>query len=68
MDKFSGLQERVSSTENGIASDYSGAGTAIADSPSLTVRLGKKSIRQPLRVLLDAKGKVKPEGPYSIRS
>lgn len=41
-----------------------GAGTALADSPSLTVRhFASGSDRQPLRVLLDATGKVPPEPP-----
>lgn len=41
-----------------------GSGTALADSPSLTVRGVKQSpYTPPLRVILDAHGKTKPEGP-----
>lgn len=41
-----------------------GAGTALHDSPKLTVRHPSYSLnQQPLRVLLDAKGKVPVEGP-----
>jgi diaminohydroxyphosphoribosylaminopyrimidine deaminase/5-amino-6-(5-phosphoribosylamino)uracil reductase len=41
-----------------------GSGTALADLPSLTVRdVDVFPERQPLRVLLDANGRVPPEGP-----
>lgn len=41
-----------------------GAGTALADRPALTVRhLDPPVARQPLRVLLDARGRVPAEGP-----
>lgn len=41
-----------------------GAGTALADRPSLTARDVKPPVtRQPLRVLLDATGRVPAEGP-----
>ncbi|WP_228840573.1 bifunctional diaminohydroxyphosphoribosylaminopyrimidine deaminase/5-amino-6-(5-phosphoribosylamino)uracil reductase RibD [Candidatus Protochlamydia phocaeensis] len=41
-----------------------GSGTALKDKPQLTVRLPSLSLpRQPLRVLLDAKGKTPAEGP-----
>lgn len=41
-----------------------GSGTALADTPSLTVRLYKtERQKQPLRVLLDASGKVPAEAP-----
>jgi diaminohydroxyphosphoribosylaminopyrimidine deaminase/5-amino-6-(5-phosphoribosylamino)uracil reductase len=45
-----------------------GAGTALADRPSLTVRLAAdpdadRAERQPLRVLLDSRGRVPAEGP-----
>jgi diaminohydroxyphosphoribosylaminopyrimidine deaminase / 5-amino-6-(5-phosphoribosylamino)uracil reductase len=40
-----------------------GAGTALADRPTLTARLEPPSPRQPLRVLLDATGRVPAEGP-----
>jgi diaminohydroxyphosphoribosylaminopyrimidine deaminase/5-amino-6-(5-phosphoribosylamino)uracil reductase len=41
-----------------------GAGTALADRPSLTARDVKPAVaRQPLRVLLDATGRVPAEGP-----
>jgi diaminohydroxyphosphoribosylaminopyrimidine deaminase / 5-amino-6-(5-phosphoribosylamino)uracil reductase len=41
-----------------------GAGTALADHPSLTARDLKPAVlRQPLRVLLDATGRVPAEGP-----
>jgi diaminohydroxyphosphoribosylaminopyrimidine deaminase/5-amino-6-(5-phosphoribosylamino)uracil reductase len=41
-----------------------GAGTAIADRPKLTVRdVAQMPIRQPLRVLLDARGRVPATGP-----
>jgi diaminohydroxyphosphoribosylaminopyrimidine deaminase/5-amino-6-(5-phosphoribosylamino)uracil reductase len=40
-----------------------GAGTALADRPTLTARLDPPASRQPLRVLLDAAGRVPPEGP-----
>jgi diaminohydroxyphosphoribosylaminopyrimidine deaminase/5-amino-6-(5-phosphoribosylamino)uracil reductase len=40
-----------------------GAGTALADRPALTARLEPPSPRQPLRVLLDATGRVPAEGP-----
>lgn len=41
-----------------------GAGTALTDHPRLTVRdWTAAGVRQPLRVLLDASGKVPPEGP-----
>jgi diaminohydroxyphosphoribosylaminopyrimidine deaminase/5-amino-6-(5-phosphoribosylamino)uracil reductase len=39
-----------------------GAGTAVADRPSLTVRLPEYRGRQPLRVLLDGRGTVRPAG------
>lgn len=41
-----------------------GAGTALADQPSLTARDVEPPVeRQPLRVLLDARGRVPAEGP-----
>ena len=41
-----------------------GAGTAIADEPRLTVRHTTKSpLQPPLRVIVDAAGKVPPKGP-----
>jgi diaminohydroxyphosphoribosylaminopyrimidine deaminase/5-amino-6-(5-phosphoribosylamino)uracil reductase len=41
-----------------------GAGTAIADRPKLTVRdVAQMPVRQPLRVLLDARGRVPATGP-----
>jgi diaminohydroxyphosphoribosylaminopyrimidine deaminase/5-amino-6-(5-phosphoribosylamino)uracil reductase len=41
-----------------------GAGTALADRPALTVRdVPLPSVRQPLRVLLDARGRVPATGP-----
>jgi diaminohydroxyphosphoribosylaminopyrimidine deaminase / 5-amino-6-(5-phosphoribosylamino)uracil reductase len=41
-----------------------GSGTALADRPRLTVRDVDTVIdRQPLRVLLDARGRVRPDGP-----
>src|SRR5437660_1377366 len=41
-----------------------GAGTAIADQPTLTARaVERKPDRQPLRVLLDARGRVPATGP-----
>lgn len=41
-----------------------GAGTALADQPSLTVRSWTApDVRQPLRVLIDASGRVPAEGP-----
>jgi diaminohydroxyphosphoribosylaminopyrimidine deaminase/5-amino-6-(5-phosphoribosylamino)uracil reductase len=41
-----------------------GAGTAIADHPSLTARDTREAVeRQPLRVVLDAHGRVTPDGP-----
>lgn len=41
-----------------------GSGTALKDSPQLTVRLAEhESIKQPLRVLLDSKGRVPASGP-----
>jgi diaminohydroxyphosphoribosylaminopyrimidine deaminase/5-amino-6-(5-phosphoribosylamino)uracil reductase len=41
-----------------------GAGTAIADRPALTVRdAAEPVVRPPLRVLLDARGRVPAEGP-----
>jgi len=41
-----------------------GAGTALADTPSLTVRdIPNTPDRQPLRVLLDARGRVPARGP-----
>lgn len=41
-----------------------GAGTALADHPSLTARDVEPPVgRQPLRVLLDSRGRVTPEGP-----
>jgi len=41
-----------------------GAGTALADRPSLTARDTRASVeRQPLRVVLDAQGRVPAEGP-----
>jgi diaminohydroxyphosphoribosylaminopyrimidine deaminase/5-amino-6-(5-phosphoribosylamino)uracil reductase len=41
-----------------------GAGTALADRPSLTARdVNPRAERQPLRVLLDARGRVPAEGP-----
>lgn len=41
-----------------------GAGTALADRPSLTVRdAAARPERQPLRVVLDARGLVPPKGP-----
>lgn len=41
-----------------------GSGTAIADAPALTVRdVGVPPARPPLRVLLDARGRVAPTGP-----
>lgn len=41
-----------------------GAGTAIADRPALTVRgLVDPPVRPPVRVLLDARGRVAPDGP-----
>ena len=39
-----------------------GAGTALADDPRLTVRLPGWAGRQPLRVLVDAAGRVGPGG------
>jgi diaminohydroxyphosphoribosylaminopyrimidine deaminase/5-amino-6-(5-phosphoribosylamino)uracil reductase len=39
-----------------------GAGTALADDPRLTVRLPGFRGRQPLRLLLDAAGRVEPRG------
>jgi diaminohydroxyphosphoribosylaminopyrimidine deaminase/5-amino-6-(5-phosphoribosylamino)uracil reductase len=41
-----------------------GAGTALADRPSLTARDTREPVvRQPLRVLLDARGRVPADGP-----
>jgi diaminohydroxyphosphoribosylaminopyrimidine deaminase/5-amino-6-(5-phosphoribosylamino)uracil reductase len=41
-----------------------GSGTALADAPRLTVRgVGAPPSRPPLRVLLDARGRVAPRGP-----
>lgn len=40
-----------------------GANTALVDRPSLTVRDAPLPPRQPLRVLLDAAGRVPPDGP-----
>jgi diaminohydroxyphosphoribosylaminopyrimidine deaminase/5-amino-6-(5-phosphoribosylamino)uracil reductase len=40
-----------------------GAGTALADRPRLTVRDADPPVEQPLRVLLDARGRVPAEGP-----
>jgi diaminohydroxyphosphoribosylaminopyrimidine deaminase/5-amino-6-(5-phosphoribosylamino)uracil reductase len=40
-----------------------GSGTALADRPSLTVRDVEPPARQPLRVVLDARGRVPAEGP-----
>lgn len=40
-----------------------GSGTAIADSPLLTVRLPEEVGNQPLRVLLDGRGRVLATGP-----
>jgi diaminohydroxyphosphoribosylaminopyrimidine deaminase/5-amino-6-(5-phosphoribosylamino)uracil reductase len=41
-----------------------GAGTALADGPSLTARdVSPQAERQPLRVLLDARGRVPADGP-----
>jgi diaminohydroxyphosphoribosylaminopyrimidine deaminase/5-amino-6-(5-phosphoribosylamino)uracil reductase len=41
-----------------------GPGTALADRPSLTVRdFEDERVRQPLRVMLDARGRVPAEGP-----
>lgn len=40
-----------------------GAGTALADAPELTVRSGIQVEQQPLRVLLDARGRVPARGP-----
>jgi diaminohydroxyphosphoribosylaminopyrimidine deaminase/5-amino-6-(5-phosphoribosylamino)uracil reductase len=41
-----------------------GPGTALADRPRLTVRgVAGEGVRQPLRVLLDARGRVAAEGP-----
>lgn len=46
-----------------------GAGTATADRPSLTARDVKPPVeRQPLRVLLDARGRVPAEGPLFDRA
>jgi len=39
-----------------------GAGTAVADDPALTVRLDGYQGRQPLRVVVDASGRVPPGG------
>jgi diaminohydroxyphosphoribosylaminopyrimidine deaminase / 5-amino-6-(5-phosphoribosylamino)uracil reductase len=39
-----------------------GAGTALADDPRLTVRLPGHAARQPLRVLVDAAGRVRASG------
>ena len=39
-----------------------GAGTALADDPALTVRLDGYRGRQPLRVLVDGRGRVPPAG------
>ena len=41
-----------------------GAGTALADRPALTVRVASEPVaNQPLRVLLDARGRVPADGP-----
>jgi diaminohydroxyphosphoribosylaminopyrimidine deaminase/5-amino-6-(5-phosphoribosylamino)uracil reductase len=41
-----------------------GSGTALADTPALTVRgVGAPPARPPVRVLLDARGRVAPTGP-----
>src|SRR6185503_17625782 len=41
-----------------------GAGTALVDLPALTVRhVETSAVRQPLRVLLDARGRVPAHGP-----
>lgn len=41
-----------------------GAGTAVADHPKLTVRSHTHQLsKQPLRVICDTHGKIKPEGP-----
>jgi diaminohydroxyphosphoribosylaminopyrimidine deaminase/5-amino-6-(5-phosphoribosylamino)uracil reductase len=41
-----------------------GSGTALADRPALTARLGSSPVeRQPLRVLLDGRGRVPAAGP-----
>jgi diaminohydroxyphosphoribosylaminopyrimidine deaminase/5-amino-6-(5-phosphoribosylamino)uracil reductase len=41
-----------------------GPGTALADRPQLTVRgIDDERVRQPLRVMLDARGRVPAEGP-----
>jgi diaminohydroxyphosphoribosylaminopyrimidine deaminase/5-amino-6-(5-phosphoribosylamino)uracil reductase len=39
-----------------------GAGTAVTDAPSLTVRLPGSRARSPLRVIVDASGRVRPQG------
>ncbi len=40
-----------------------GSGTAIADSPALTVRHGALPPKPPLRILLDRRGRTPPSGP-----
>lgn len=46
-----------------------GAGTALADRPALTARDVEPAVeRQPLRVLLDARGRVPADGPLFDRS
>lgn len=45
-----------------------GAGTALADDPSLTVRLRGYRGRQPLRVVVDATGRVGPRGALFDRA
>jgi diaminohydroxyphosphoribosylaminopyrimidine deaminase/5-amino-6-(5-phosphoribosylamino)uracil reductase len=55
-------RERVHHLRAGSGAVVVGAGTALADDPSLTVRLEAYRGRQPIRVLADARGRVPATG------
>lgn len=54
-------RKRVHRLRNRVDAIVVGAGTVVKDDPQLTTRLGKRSGRNPVRVVLDTSNRVPPE-------